>query len=554
MLVAESDVPSSPGPQAAAQPGALPTPDGAPARRWSRGPFVVLALAIVWIGLVRVPLILNARAHLDSDLAVDGLALREAVRGHWRWHYPGTPHVGILPVLYSWPQAALWGTNARTLVSGGTVSYIGLVAATFAFTWRVFGRSTALWGLVPLTFASTGAVWLSGRITGGHLTAALWHAIAFLLFHVALTRGGPKAALALGFWCGLGLYLDSMFLLTLTGLIAAGVGWWWLSGKPRPAPLAALLVLLGFLAGIAPREVGARVDPYNAYPAQFEPTADTHQLLFHLRLLGLDCLPRLIAGHRLPDLQADPDPSALGGPGSMAGARDASTLAISVTVVLVVVFLAAVRALADPESTRHDPAATAIRIGLLVSAVVNLVAFVLNKHIYNPDNYRYLVDLLVPWSVGFGLSMRSLVRLGRGGVVVACLCSAVVAVLMTLDTARWYHRFGWLDAKGQLVMKRVEDPVLDWLNEHREVDAFYSGYWDVYRYCFLAKRPLKGIPYPVFPNRYPEWSRGLPGGRPQILIARRFSGSRWFFERAVQEGGQVLDRGSGFVIASWPIP
>ena len=35
--------------------------------------------------------------HLDSDLAVDGLTLLEATRGHWRWHYPGTPYMGIAP-------------------------------------------------------------------------------------------------------------------------------------------------------------------------------------------------------------------------------------------------------------------------------------------------------------------------------------------------------------------------------------------------------------------------------------------------------------------------
>ena len=54
-------------------------------------------------------------AHLDSDLAVDGLTLLDAVNGHWRWHYPGTPYMGILPMLLSYPQALVWGANPITL-------------------------------------------------------------------------------------------------------------------------------------------------------------------------------------------------------------------------------------------------------------------------------------------------------------------------------------------------------------------------------------------------------------------------------------------------------
>ena len=85
---------------------------------------MVLGLGLVWTVLIRVPLILNAEDHLDSDLAVDGLTLLDAVHGHWRWHYPGTPYMGILPMLFSYPQALVWGANPITLVSGGTVIWV----------------------------------------------------------------------------------------------------------------------------------------------------------------------------------------------------------------------------------------------------------------------------------------------------------------------------------------------------------------------------------------------------------------------------------------------
>src|SRR5215831_18349668 len=89
--------------------------------RWSPA-WLVLGLAAAWAVLIRVPLILNADSHLDSDLAVDGLTLLDATRGHWRWHYPGTPHIGTLPVLLSLPQALAFGANPRTLVSGGAAA------------------------------------------------------------------------------------------------------------------------------------------------------------------------------------------------------------------------------------------------------------------------------------------------------------------------------------------------------------------------------------------------------------------------------------------------
>src|SRR4051794_24435597 len=44
-----------------------------------RWPWVVLGMGLLWTALLRAPLILNAEDHLDSDLAVDGLTLLDAV-------------------------------------------------------------------------------------------------------------------------------------------------------------------------------------------------------------------------------------------------------------------------------------------------------------------------------------------------------------------------------------------------------------------------------------------------------------------------------------------
>ncbi|MGE3820021.1 MAG: hypothetical protein AB7I30_11330, partial [Isosphaeraceae bacterium] len=245
------------------------TEDGT--NRTPRWPWGLLALGAVWVVLIRVPLVLNARHHLDSDLAVDGFTLLEATEGRWRWHYPGTPHIGTAAVALSWPQAMIWGPTPVTLVSGGTVAALGLLIGCFLLTWRAFGPAAAAWSLAPLVFASNGAVWLSGRITGGHLLIAAWHAGAFALSIGLMRRGGWSRAIVLGLWCGLGLSIDSMFAVTLAGLLPITLLSPFL-GSRSGGKLGVTLVgfLVGLSIGLIPREVGKRIEPHNAYGPQFE--------------------------------------------------------------------------------------------------------------------------------------------------------------------------------------------------------------------------------------------------------------------------------------------
>ena len=96
-------------------------------------------------------------------------------------------------------------------------------ARHFGWPRRTYGLEVAGWAILPLVFSSLGTIWLSGRITGGHLLTLVWHTVAFAGLHACLTRGGWRRAAALGLWCGLGLYLDAMFLFTLAGMVPAGV-------------------------------------------------------------------------------------------------------------------------------------------------------------------------------------------------------------------------------------------------------------------------------------------------------------------------------------------
>jgi hypothetical protein len=48
-------------------------------------PWLALAAALFAAVLIRLPLAANARSHLDSDLAVDGITMMEALHGRLRW-------------------------------------------------------------------------------------------------------------------------------------------------------------------------------------------------------------------------------------------------------------------------------------------------------------------------------------------------------------------------------------------------------------------------------------------------------------------------------------
>jgi hypothetical protein len=494
-----------------------------------RWPWVVLGVGLVWTALIRVPLIVNAEDHLDSDLAVDGLTLLDALGGHWRWHFPGTPFMGILPMLASYPQALAWGASAVTLVSGGTIIWLGVTAATFWLAWRAYSSAVAGWAILPLVFSSIGTIWLSGRITGGHLLTLVWHTLAFVGLHICLTRGGWPRFMMLGIWCGLGLYLDAMFLFTLGGLIPAAL-WPWLAGAKSRRDLAlAAVFLVGLGFGLVPRAIGRRVDRHDAYPSQFDATFASGVLLDHARLLGLHCLPRLIAGGELFELEESADPG-LPPPEEWLAVLLLAGLAAAI-----------VRLVRDPGSP-GDGARKAVGRGVVISALLIAIAFLVNNNIFDSDNYRYLIFFLPPWSLGFGLLMRDLTRLGRLPWLAAVLCAGLLIAGMTTAAMRWYRDDRhYVSGQGIPIRRRtgpwralvIETPAsprstsaIGTYTIPPDVTHVFGGYWDVYRLSFLSGGRITGIPFPIYPNRFRGWSRGLSPTEGKLLVLRPDGESR----------------------------
>ena len=492
----------------------MPDPAPRPSERRPSWPWLALVAALAWTALLRIPLIAHARDHLDSDLAVDGLTLLGATQGDWRWHYPGTPHIGIAPVLLSLPQAIAGGLTPEALVSGGLVAWVLVIGSTFLLAWRGFGPSAAAWSLVPLACSSSGVVWLSGRITGGHLFILFWHVAAFDGLLGCLRGGGPRRLGLFGLWCGLGLWHDAMFAFSLLGLIVAAGSSWWSSGRNRPRRAALLAYLVGLALGVAPLEIGRRVDPYDAYGDQFQASTRPDVLAGHAQILALNCLPRLIAGRELPDFQATPATlTREGRPARPSLRADPSAASALTTIGVLVLFAASILRLTRPGRADSDHHARAIRHGLLASSAAIIVAFVVNRNIYNSDNYRYLVLLLPAWGLGFGLLMTSIATRGRTGRASALICSALLALGMTSSVADWYRELGWIGDEH-----RRAPPASAGVPLPVEVTHLFGDYWDVYRTAFLSGGRVAAAPFPTYPNRFPGWSVGLGPDRGALLV------------------------------------
>ena len=119
---------------------------------------------------------------------------------------------------------------------------------------------------------------------------------------------------------------------------------------------------------------------------------------------------------------------------------------------------ASVRLARDPASTT-DPARKAVSRGTFASALLIVAAFLVNRNIYNSDNYRYLIFLLTPWALGFGLVMRDLARRGWAGRLSAWLVAALLFEVMTSATFLWYRdERGYVDQRGI----PVRLPLPDW--------------------------------------------------------------------------------------------
>src|SRR5205823_2231001 len=142
-----------------------------------------------------------------------------------------------------------------------------------------------------------------------------------------------------------------------------------------------------------------------------------------------------------------------------------------------------------------------------------------------------------------GLVMHDLARQGLVGRLVACLLAGFLAEMMTVTTFHWYRDTRrYLDAQGcpvrtglppwsELVIREPVTRLSGRASVPRggtsrkfavptDVTHVLGGYWDVYRMAFLSGKRVIGVPFPMYPNRFPDWSRGLGPDRGRLLVLR----------------------------------
>lgn len=508
--------------------------------------WLVLLLAMGWACWVRVPIVVNAADHLDSDLAVDGITLKDAESGEWRWHYPGTPFIGIPGVLLSWVQARVFGVSPETLVSGGVLAWLLILGSTYWLNHSAFGSAAAVWGLVPLTFASAGALWLSARITGGHLLTVVWHATALLLWKFALEDRRWRRSLVLGCWCGLGLYQDRMFGLTLASILPISLLGWLFGSRSRAGVVKSIVFAMGVAIGFVPSLLGQFFDPHDAYQGQFQPSFEVDGVIRRADLLYKVCLPRLMGGHAYPSFGPEPQAASIAGriatwiPGR-SGSREFDILAASTTFLSVGLFALSLLALGRSALSGPKPSRM-VALASMGSAALNIAAFLANRTVDQSDHYRYLVTLLVPWSSGFGLLAASVARCSQTGRSLAFAMACLLATMMSVDTYRWYRTYGWIDRWGLPLRVNAPDPGLAWIASHPEVVRLYGDYWDVYRLSFLARREMKPTPIAIYPDRFPEHRRSATAEEMYYRVVRR---------GPVPEGWELVGGGLGGRVVRW---
>ena len=483
---------------------------------------LALTLIILAASLIRWPMMVYAYKHLDSDLAVDGLTLRDFVQnGNWRWHYPGTPHIGTLPVLISLPAVALWGEGPASLVFAGIAANILLILAIYLLVNRAYGTVPAILASLVLAAGGLGQVWLSARVTGGHLLSAAWLAWAWLFWTHLIDTKSLKSWAGLGLFCAIGIWIDSIFLLGIAGLGLSSViiSWQFRSTIPIKRRSIQALVFTAFLP-IGPL-ISKLGDGVNVYGSQFEITTDPSALKEHARILLVECLPRLIIGRTLKTGSTEISMTHLK-PADYLSSNYALAMVLTMMAVLfLMTWLKLISPLTSKRSskTSSDSApdwVNALWYGLTFTALLTLSAFELNKNIFNADNYRYLVPLIPLLGMTYGLlsSAGPMFRQRRFLLI-------LLTLILAIDVHFWQQVNGFYPSLQTNTDKKLETytnkDVVSLLTDPQPgplpaiTDTFEADYWETYRALYLAQRPISmGKPFGFFPNRFPNESPPNP--------------------------------------------
>ena len=70
--------------------------------------------------------------------------------------------------------------------------------------------------------------------------------------------------------------------------------------------------------------------------------------------------------------------------------------------------------------------------------------------------------------------------------------------------------------------------------------------------CWSPWSDWQVVSFPAYPDRYPEWSRGLPAGRPRTLLVTPTGQGAFYEQLAQRQGARLLGRSRGVAFYDWP--
>jgi hypothetical protein len=188
-------------------------------KSWSRWPGVAAYLVFSILAvLVRLPLLLNADAMLDSDIAINALSVKHLVtRGEPILFHYGQRYLGLTEQLAALPWVAFFGWRSVSFALSPLVAWILLQGVIYGWILSNWGLRYGVAWLAIQVFVPVESLWISLQAYGGHLWATMIGVLCLAIFtrwlsasHISITRIALGTALQF-----VGLYTYSYYRVFL---------------------------------------------------------------------------------------------------------------------------------------------------------------------------------------------------------------------------------------------------------------------------------------------------------------------------------------------------
>ena len=470
-------------------------------RRAARAlPAIAVSLVVAAALVLRLPLLANSSHALETEEAVDALAVRHLLSGgEWSPFSWGTARYGIVQGLVTAAWVPLLGWTPLALKLGAFVLYLAGIAAIAALAARLYGRAAGVSCAALLIGFSPELVRVSTTAGDGLLATLAWGALTLAWRERQRHGGGAAGYVALGAMVGFGLYLSACYAAFATvvalDLLLSSFAWAAVAARTRLRRREALrsagrharlgaATLAGVSIGLAPWLWGvagglAAADRPLLLPASPATWTD------NARVTLAAAFPALFGADpaRRPELEPF--------------VGTASALGAFTGLVLLAAWAAAwVWGVARSSPPLAEAAEGRVEGGVGLEALLVLLPPVAAVYaVISPDSpdawtYRQLMPAVVGFAV---LAAGMLAALGRRSRAAA----AAVFLLLTLypvgRLVAVYRQQGYWRSGGLVV--RV-DPVVPLLYHLRDlgVDGAYAWHWLAYKAALLGDgRPAMGV-------------------------------------------------------------